>query len=591
MHAAPREEARDPLHVEVTSGATIYMPAGTPHAARAQDVLSGHLTVGVHVTPWREVLTGVVGRVAAEIDEPVAAGWTDDVEGFADELRGRLAALASALGEVDVRTEAGERRERFLSNRAQLARGTISERSAPISVDDATVVARRPGTVCELAVRTDRLVVLLGDRRLEMPALAGASDAPGCRPGGGRRAHGRRTGARPPRPGRPRRARTALDPRGVAHDPRRSLSAPVPSIGDRCSLRSLAADEPLAGTASTIRHWLLIEHPGPWGRDGLLDARMPDGLGKDLRALERRTGARVLLIRKPGRIPEYDDGTVLCFAVDTQEAWMGFAGLGRIEDALRIDPRDPSSLPGDPEGEPLFVVCTHGRRDPCCAERGRPLAQGLAASFPDVTWESTHVGGDRFAANLVAFPHGLYFGRVEPDEGPEIVRGVRRGPDRAPRPLPRPGERSGPRPGGGALPPGAPGSGPDRRRDARANRPSRRSGRGRLRDRARVPPRPSRAGARGADAAHVSRLERGSSSDVADARDPSRRLSSARAGETAIRAVRPRYSDQITIQRSTATPLPELAARCVPSTTIRTVCDPSASPSASRTVANVGVGA
>jgi lysine-specific demethylase/histidyl-hydroxylase NO66 len=172
VHAAPEEAERDPLDVEVTSGDTIYMPAGTPHSARAQDVLSGHLTVGIHVTPWREVLTGVVGRMTAQMDDPVAAGWTDDVEGFADELRGRLAALASALGEVDVRTEAGERRERFLSNRAQLARGTIAERAAPIVVDDDTVVARRPGAVCEVALRTDRLMVLLGDRRLEMPAWA-----------------------------------------------------------------------------------------------------------------------------------------------------------------------------------------------------------------------------------------------------------------------------------------------------------------------------------------------------------------------------------------------------------------------------------
>ena len=170
VHSAPREGGRDPLQIEVTSGATIYMPAGTPHAARAQEVLSGHLTVGVHVTPWREVLAGVVGRAVAEIEDTVAAGWTHDLGGFTDELQGRLAALASALGEVDVRTEAGERRERFLSNRAQLARGTIAERAAPISADDATVVARRPGAVCELTLRTDRLVVLLGDRRLEMPA-------------------------------------------------------------------------------------------------------------------------------------------------------------------------------------------------------------------------------------------------------------------------------------------------------------------------------------------------------------------------------------------------------------------------------------
>jgi lysine-specific demethylase/histidyl-hydroxylase NO66 len=170
VHAAPSEEARDPLDVELTSGDTIYMPAETPHAARAQDVLSGHLTVGVHVTPWREVLTGVVGRALSGIEDPVPAGWTEDIQGFADELRDRLAALASAFGEVDVRTEAGDRRERFLSSRAQLARGAIEERAAPVAVDDATTVARRPGSVCELAVRADRLVVLLGDRRLEMPS-------------------------------------------------------------------------------------------------------------------------------------------------------------------------------------------------------------------------------------------------------------------------------------------------------------------------------------------------------------------------------------------------------------------------------------
>jgi hypothetical protein len=199
----------------------------------------------------------------------------------------------------------------------------------------------------------------------------------------------------------------------------------TPSVGARCSLRSLAADEPLAGTASTIRHWLLIEHAGPWGRDGLLDARLPDGLGRELRILEDRTGARVLLIRKPHRVPEYDDGTVLCFAADAADAWLGFTALGTIEDALELDPRDRSSFAGSPH--PLFVVCTHGRRDPCCAERGRPLVERLAASFPDLTWESTHGGGARFAANREAFPQGRYHGRVEPDEGPEIARGYGEG--------------------------------------------------------------------------------------------------------------------------------------------------------------------
>ena len=169
----------------------------------------------------------------------------------------------------------------------------------------------------------------------------------------------------------------------------------------------------------------MIEHAGPWGRDGLLDARLPHGLGRELRALERRTGARVLLIRKPHRVPEYDDGTVASFAVDTGDAWLGLAALATIEDALELDPRDRSTFTATPE--PLFVVCTHGRRDPCCAERGRPVVERLSASFPEVTWESTHVGGDRFAGNLVAFPHGLYHGRVEPERDPRSRAGIARG--------------------------------------------------------------------------------------------------------------------------------------------------------------------
>jgi bifunctional lysine-specific demethylase and histidyl-hydroxylase NO66 len=168
LHAAPREDPRDPLDVELTAGDTIYLPAGTPHAARAQDVLSGHLTVGVHVTPWRDVLSGVIGRLTDD-DAAVPAGWLDDVDGFADELHARLAALAGALDAVDVGAVAGERRERFLSSRAQLARGAIAERAAPIDVDDDTVVTRRPGSVCELVPHHDALVALLGDRRLEMP--------------------------------------------------------------------------------------------------------------------------------------------------------------------------------------------------------------------------------------------------------------------------------------------------------------------------------------------------------------------------------------------------------------------------------------
>jgi hypothetical protein len=197
----------------------------------------------------------------------------------------------------------------------------------------------------------------------------------------------------------------------------------VTSRADRCSLRSEASGEQLAGTASTIRNWLLIEHPGPWGRDGLLDARLPAGFGRALRDLETRTRSRVLLIRSRRRGARVRD--IACFAVDTAGAWLGATELRGLQEALDLDPRERSGF-RDADG-PLVVVCTHGRRDPCCAERGRPLEQATSTVFPGITWESTHVGGDRFAGNLVAFPHGLYFGRVGAREGPEVVSAYTQG--------------------------------------------------------------------------------------------------------------------------------------------------------------------
>jgi hypothetical protein len=196
----------------------------------------------------------------------------------------------------------------------------------------------------------------------------------------------------------------------------------------RCSARSEELGETIFGTASTVRHWLLIEHGGPWGKRPLLDARLPRRIAAELRRVDRSLGVRVLLIRRPTSSP--GTGTS-CFAIRSGpgECWIQRATLGRLSDVMDLDllalsrGRDPGL---DPVSEPLFLVCTHGRRDPCCAERGRPLARAFAEADPEATWESTHVGGDRFAGNVVAFPQGLYFGRVEPVEARAVAHSYRR---------------------------------------------------------------------------------------------------------------------------------------------------------------------
>jgi hypothetical protein len=62
---------------------------------------------------------------------------------------------------------------------------------------------------------------------------------------------------------------------------------------------------------------------------------------------------------------------------------------------------------------PLYLVCTHAKRDRCCATLGRPIADTLAALHPEATWEVSHVGGHRFAGNLVVLPEGLVYGGLD----------------------------------------------------------------------------------------------------------------------------------------------------------------------------------
>jgi len=84
-------------------------------------------------------------------------------------------------------------------------------------------------------------------------------------------------------------------------------------------------------------------------------------------------------------------------------------------------------------------VCTHGVHDVCCALRGRPVAAAVASRWPDLVWECSHIGGDRFASNIVVLPDGFYYGNLDPDSAlatvdahiagvvrPEYLRGMAR---------------------------------------------------------------------------------------------------------------------------------------------------------------------
>ncbi len=138
------------------------------------------------------------------------------------------------------------------------------------------------------------------------------------------------------------------------------------------------------------------------------------------------------MIRRPGRRRVSDVRRVFAGWTAGREPWLRTGSVSATSPALTE--RDLKELAagtqptfGLPTAEPLLLVCTHGRRSTCCGRFGAPLAQALAARHPGQVWESTHVGGHRFAANLVILPHGLYYGPVGVDMATAAISAYQRG--------------------------------------------------------------------------------------------------------------------------------------------------------------------
>jgi hypothetical protein len=191
-----------------------------------------------------------------------------------------------------------------------------------------------------------------------------------------------------------------------------------------CAAASLGRDEPAVGSASTVRAFLLVENAGPWGVDALRDARLPEDVKAGLRAHSARAGVRVLLVRRHRGAESGPGLRVFAAWADAALPWLETATLqdpAALLD-LDLDALSHGRSPGlDRTDRPVFGVCTHGRHDSCCATLGRPTAAALTRSHPEETWDVSHVGGDRFAANVLVLPEGLYYGRVSAAAAPGLA--------------------------------------------------------------------------------------------------------------------------------------------------------------------------
>lgn len=210
-----------------------------------------------------------------------------------------------------------------------------------------------------------------------------------------------------------------------------------------CARASLDVGEPLFGSAvSGVERWLLVEHDGPWAPDAIDSPLLPEALVRAIRVwLGAGPGRRFQLIRRPARDETQPAGPRRFFRVEASEGREAITAA-RVEDAFwQVDGArvEVDTLGDDALASPdwrthegrLVLVCTHGKRDACCARLGVPIYQALQDELgddhPDVVWQTSHVGGHRFAANVVMLPHGYHYGRLDGPVARRIVRGYLRG--------------------------------------------------------------------------------------------------------------------------------------------------------------------
>jgi hypothetical protein len=200
------------------------------------------------------------------------------------------------------------------------------------------------------------------------------------------------------------------------------------STGQRVYCSEWNETEPMAGTADHVGVWILLEYKPQWKAKALeensLDAdtrRWLDDSVTRLRADGHRP--RPQLVRQP----DVDSDEVRLF-IGTPDRLLVFTGAGygflRQLNLSRIvaRPSAHASL-----AEPRYFVCTNGQRDRCCARYGLPSYAALRELVGERAWQVTHLGGHRFAPNVLALPQGALYGRVHPALLPEFVARVESG--------------------------------------------------------------------------------------------------------------------------------------------------------------------
>jgi len=192
-----------------------------------------------------------------------------------------------------------------------------------------------------------------------------------------------------------------------------------------CSLLSATAGEPLFGSAGRTEFYFLLEYNGIWEDKAFEKSDIPEVVKQRLSGFSKELPASKILLIK--RSSHAHPGTIHFFVVIARElnprlyrfAFHSYEELLGLDLAAVL--QDDVKYAHKVQQEPLYLVCTNGRRDLCCARFGFPVFEALKDKIGDAVWECSHIGGHRFAPNVFHLPYGVLYGRVQPQDIEEFV--------------------------------------------------------------------------------------------------------------------------------------------------------------------------
>ena len=204
----------------------------------------------------------------------------------------------------------------------------------------------------------------------------------------------------------------------------------IPTSTDiHCAPLSLAQNSSLAGTATVVETWFLLEYNGSWTAKATDDNHLPEVVQGWLKGLlEQVPHSRVQFIKHPTA------PTVGGLAFYTATGGKLYQQqVAQYADLLSLSWTELTA-PAHVCEEQLYLVCTNGKRDWCCGKFGAaafrhldPLIRQHPAPIAEKAWMTTHLGGHRFAATLLFLPAGVSYGLVQPDELEPLLQSHRRG--------------------------------------------------------------------------------------------------------------------------------------------------------------------